>query len=474
MDIVVIMVDAWRADALDITDATGARLRVARRLDDWIRFDRYCAAAPWTLPACTSLFTGTDSQTHRHYSHEHVLGHASLLELLADHHRVAVINNSVLTRTSGLDAGFDEFRYTPDVEAAFDLALEVLQAPGAEPAPPGAGAGVPPRFVFFHTNVVHDYYQPASRAYVERYQPERGNYFDIRYRVLAWRDLTPEQVPGMRATYDACVLRLDERLDEILAAIPDDAAVLLLADHGEGFEPERARIHHGGRLHDDLLRVPCALRLPSTCPEATRRALLDAAGSGAVGTADLFPTLLALAGVTIPEEHGDLDGVDLAAAGVGRALVRAEDHRYLYLANRLRLNTNTQGKNTTRRARLKNRWWRSTVARRHALRAVVVHPFKLVVTELETTPGLIRLARGVLRRLHNGDPLVATRGRVWYGIEVFDRATDPGETRNLVRDRPDLAAALLDVDARATGDVDRDSVAARLLAVLNRDAVAAR
>lgn len=473
MDIVVIMVDAWRADALDITDASGARLRVARRLDDWIRFDRYCAAAPWTLPACTSLFTGTDSQTHRHYSHQHELAHPSLLELLVDHQRIAVINNSVLTRTSGLDAGFDEFRYTPDVEAAFDLALEVLQAPRAA-ADAAADTETRSRFVFFHTNVVHDYYQPASREYVERYQPDRRDYFDIRYRVLAWRDLTPAQVPGMRATYDACVLRLDERLDEILAAIPDDAAVLLLADHGEGFEPERARIHHGGRLHDDLLRVPCALRLPAACPESTRRALLAAAASGAVGTADLFPTLLGLAGVTVPAGHDAIDGVDLAVAGTGRALVRSEDHRYLYLANRLRLNTNTQGKNTTRRARLKNRWWRSTVARRHALRAVVVHPYKLVVTELETAPGLTGLVRGVLRRLHNGDPLVVTRGRRWYGIEVFDRATDPGETRNLVRDHPDLADALLDIDARALGAVDRDAVAAQLVVVLSRGGVAAR
>ena len=49
-----------------------------------------------------------------------------------------------------------------------------------------------------HTNVVHDYYLPITRAYYERYFPDRDDYFDIRYRVLSWRDVDVAQRATMR------------------------------------------------------------------------------------------------------------------------------------------------------------------------------------------------------------------------------------------------------------------------------------
>ena len=36
--------------------------------------------------------------------------------------------------------------------------------------------------------------------------------------------------------------------------------VVLTSDHGEGFEPGRGRIHHGGRLHEDLTEVDARVR----------------------------------------------------------------------------------------------------------------------------------------------------------------------------------------------------------------------
>ena len=72
---------------------------------------------------------------------------------------------------------------------------------------------------------------------------------------------------------------------------------LVTADHGEGFDAERARVHHGGRLHDDLLRVPLVLAAPGLAPGRVV--------TQQVRTLDLGPTLLELARLpAAPETAG--------------------------------------------------------------------------------------------------------------------------------------------------------------------------
>jgi arylsulfatase A-like enzyme len=421
-NVVLVVVDALRADGLGP--------RIGARTEDWFRYPGYVTSAPWTLPACTSLLTGTSAATHEHFSNRHELAHAPLTRLFgAERIKQAIVNNSVLTRSSGLAEGFDDYKYVKDLEEAFVAAHEFLDARERDRRP---------FFLLFHTNIPHDYYLPVSRKYYEHAFPERHDWFPLNYRVLSYPNMTPEQCATVRRIYDACTTVCDEKLDEVIARLPgDDTVVCFTADHGEGFDMPRARIHHGGRLHDDLLRVPFALFAPPSTGSAARAGLADAQ-SLRITAADVLPTLLALAGEPVP---AGLDGDDIAALGHEQRArtVTALDRRYLYLGNRFRLNTNARGKNMSRRARLRNRVLRASVARRHEVRAFVDGRHKLIVTTFEARhPLLAHPGRVLLGRMHNGTPLIRRRDRDVVALELFDLEADPDETSNLLLDRPGL------------------------------------
>jgi arylsulfatase A-like enzyme len=100
-----------------------------------------------------------------------------------------------------------------------------------------------------------------------------------------------------RALYDARVAaieRLFPRLvTELEGALGGETLWIVTADHGEGFDAERGRVHHGGRLHEDLLHVPLFLRGPGL--PAGR--VVDAP----VRSVDLLPTVLDLLELEPPE-----------------------------------------------------------------------------------------------------------------------------------------------------------------------------
>jgi arylsulfatase A-like enzyme len=94
-------------------------------------------------------------------------------------------------------------------------------------------------------------------------------------------------------------------VDGLSAAGLDGRTVLALTStNGEGFRPDLKRVHHGGRLHDDVLHVPLLVRWPGR--------LRPGSSSALVSTLDVAPTLTKLAGMA-PEPRF-----------AGRPLVAAE------------------------------------------------------------------------------------------------------------------------------------------------------
>jgi arylsulfatase A-like enzyme len=448
MDVLVILVDALRADALEIKRADGSPLRLRERFSTWLWFEHCYASAPWTYPAVTSLLTGADAVRHKRWKHAHALAYASLVAAAPNLWRVAVVNNPVVGGASGLDAGFDEFHEIAEPDEFWERSREVLE---------GRAANRVPYLAWLHSNVVHDFNLPRSRAHFERHigPADAGGYFDIGWRVQMWQDITAVQRPAVRRVYDACVLELDERVDALLDVIDlDRTVVIFTADHGEGFDPDAVRIHHGGRMHDDLLRVPCVMHVPQSVP-AEVRAALEEASSRPIGAIDLLPTVLDLVGTPVEAPDGQ-SLIRGATQGEGRRVLRAEDGRYLYLANRLRLNTNVKGKNMSRLAIRSNRMLHATLARTHSVRAYIDDPYKLIVTELEGRAGwMTRAASWPLTRLHIGTPAVAVDGKQWFGVELFDRDADPDEADNLLHSRAEALAALELAAAYDAGDTAR-------------------
>jgi arylsulfatase A-like enzyme len=116
--------------------------------------------------------------------------------------------------------------------------------------------------------------------------------------------LTPEEQTYVEALYDATVRDADAAFAAMLAdleqlGVADRTAVILVSDHGEELW-ERGGFGHGRHLHQEVLRVPLVIATPR-----------GATGTGrtvdrAVTLLDLFPTVLALAGLPVdPQAQGE-------------------------------------------------------------------------------------------------------------------------------------------------------------------------
>jgi arylsulfatase A-like enzyme len=113
--------------------------------------------------------------------------------------------------------------------------------------------------------------------------------------------------------YAATIEALDENIGRLAAALPKDTVILLTSDNGgtrKYVEPLRGG---KGTLYEGGLRVPAFAAGPGIEAGLT--------SDEPVSTIDLFPTLLALAGVSVPENL-PLDGENLTPLWNGGALKR--------------------------------------------------------------------------------------------------------------------------------------------------------
>jgi hypothetical protein len=87
---------------------------------------------------------------------------------------------------------------------------------------------------------------------------------------------------------------MDRKLEEVFSRVDfERTIVVFMSDHGEGFEPEIGRVHHCGRLHNDLTHVPLIVWLP---PPLRRRYEAPRIEARFSSTLDVVPTLLTLLG----------------------------------------------------------------------------------------------------------------------------------------------------------------------------------
>ena len=115
-------------------------------------------------------------------------------------------------------------------------------------------------------------------------------------------------VQYMTAMYDASLRYLDDQLRALFASLRDtgqldDTIVVVAADHGESLGEHGIFFDHEG-LYEPTVRVPLLVWAPGRVPPGRHDAI--------VGTTDVAPTILALAGVAIPPA---MVGRDLLAGG---------------------------------------------------------------------------------------------------------------------------------------------------------------
>jgi arylsulfatase A-like enzyme len=310
-NVVLIVVDSLRADALGPSDGQPTvSPRIDRLVADGLRFERAVAPASWNLPSLSSLVTSTYPWTHGQGAP--ASGKAELTTL-AEAFARAGYRTAAFAEVGWplLQRGFDVFENT--------AGSDVFGDPRGNSAAKTLGAALAwarkedtrPFFLLVHTYEVHSYFlgKPAHHAFAARQLPAyQGPFRDWGIRDLnvpagpqvidALLGASADDMAYVRALYRGAVAELDTEVgrfaDGLAAAGLDGQTILALTStNGEGFRPDLKRVHHGGRLHDDVLHVPLAVLWPGHIAPGDSSAL--------VGTLDVAPTLVRLA--ALPEER---------------------------------------------------------------------------------------------------------------------------------------------------------------------------
>ena len=157
-----------------------------------------------------------------------------------------------------------------------------------------------PFFLFFHTYVIHDPYEPKE-PYSSLFDPgysgpvrqPRELFPSLGRGTVQWSD----EIAHMVALYDGGIRQADDFLGVFFAylreaGVWDSSIIVLMSDHGEEF------LEHGGflhvLLHGEIIKVPLIIVAPGLILPGEK---VDAQ----VRLIDVFPTIIDLLGETPPD-----------------------------------------------------------------------------------------------------------------------------------------------------------------------------
>ncbi len=272
-NLLLVVVDTLRADHCSLYGYQRDTTPFLERLgEESLVFEHAVSPASWTLPAMTSLFTGTYPPRHGA-----VQGGRSMkpsFETLAEVVQsaglttVGISANPLINFTHGFDQGFEEFRDVPWRRAAavnriFESWLEDKQDLQW--------------FAYLHHIDPHDPYNaptPEGARYVD---PDYAGvftdktalnrlYFSQNYGLEPVVPFGPQDIRFLIDAYDGEIRYWDRQLQNLVEhlgerGLLERTIVIVLSDHGEEFV-EHAKLKHGHHLYDESVRVPLLIRYP--------------------------------------------------------------------------------------------------------------------------------------------------------------------------------------------------------------------
>jgi arylsulfatase A-like enzyme len=262
-DVLLISVDALRADRLRAYGGSGVTPAIDALADESVVFDHAYTPTPHTSYALSSLMTGKFMQPLLSLA-ETTDDHPTLPQMLRNHgYRTAAFYPPAIFFVDG-----ERFEWLRKEQLGFEY-VKAMYAPAAERVPqleqylhevaPGH-----PLFVWIHLFEPHEPYDPL---------PE-----------FAHGDTPVERYDGEVRAADAAVGKL---VTAFRRARPS-AVVILTADHGEEFGDHGGH-HHGTTLFEEQVRVPLLWSVPDRAPAHHV--------SAAVEIIDITTTLLSALGV---------------------------------------------------------------------------------------------------------------------------------------------------------------------------------
>ena len=330
-NVILISIDTLRGDRLGYY---GYKRSITPNIDRLAKegtvFKHAVSQSPWTLPSHASIMTSLYPSLHGANRISSKLGEnfVTLAELLRDasYETAAFTGGNWMSPIFGLDQGFNLYdhysehnlhlRYVPNVSwlklpfskerICFSFAvpkiIHWLQANANRDKP---------FFLFLHTYEVHRYFfnDKKLKPYLHRMGFQYDEQFPdftkgpqfIANNIIEWVLTTDEKkLEYFEALYDAEILFTDRLINDILNELDslgmmNRTLIILTSDHGEGFNKDLRRVHHGGRLHNDQLLVPLIFRLPGVF-KANK--IVDVQ----VQIIDILPTILDVLNLRRPKE----------------------------------------------------------------------------------------------------------------------------------------------------------------------------
>jgi arylsulfatase A-like enzyme/Tfp pilus assembly protein PilF len=295
-NLLLVTIDTLRADHVGSYGHAAAR---TPRLDglaaSGLRFARAATVTPLTLPAHSSLMTGTFPASHGVRDNGgYYLADAktTLAEVLRGRgfRTGGFVSSFVLDSRWGISQGFERYHDDFDLSAVKQMAgMDAIQRQGAETVDAAVrwlGEDTDrPFFLWVHLYDPHTPYAAPTD----------------------WARRFPRSMAG---AYDAEIAYADFQLGRVLDALGDrrdETVVAVLADHGEMLG-EHGEQTHGFFIYDAAVRIPMVIAGPGLPPRVVE---------DQVRIVDVMPTVLEVLGVAAP---AGVQGASLLPAARGQRL----------------------------------------------------------------------------------------------------------------------------------------------------------
>ncbi len=299
-NVLLISIDTCRADHLS---CYGFKRNTTPNIDalaaDGVLFQQAQSTNPLTLPAHSSMMTGTIPPAHgvlTNQGHRLSESNTTLAEVLRDDgfQTAAVVGAFPMDKRFGLGQGFQSY----DDDFGDDTGKGLFNEATAEQVSKKAirwldGHSEDPFFLFVH------YYDPH-----QRYLPPEP--FATEY--------PEDKYSGEIAYTDHWIGKIIDRLKEL--GQYESTAIIVTSDHGESLGDHNEN-SHGFFIYQPTIHIPFVARLP----QGARGQKINAP----VSIIDIMPTILGLVGSTVPEAN---QGIDLSQSMHGGDA--PADDRYLY------------------------------------------------------------------------------------------------------------------------------------------------
>lgn len=303
--IVLVLIDTLRADHTSLygydkpttpeMDALAEKGLVMRR---------HFANAPWTKPSVASILTGLHPSAHGsrigQFNPEST-NEGPRVELLSDknytfvevlrqagYRTAAHLSNYNLLSKWGYDQGYDDYEMVE--RASNDLVLQ-SDRDSIEYAIKQLDRADGPTFVWSHMMSVHQYMSPGmDEQFLEPGETPIDPEARVAHRVLGYKTL--ERVVSK---YDGSIRYCDSLVGELYRELQEkhpNTILIVTSDHGEEFY-DHGGFEHCETLYNELLRVPALIVGPGIPEGAEIDRITD--------SLDIFPTVLALAGLDVSD-----------------------------------------------------------------------------------------------------------------------------------------------------------------------------